>query len=158
MMMNTTSNPTVEPINKPALANHLLEDLLNPSISTLDLCNYYDLSLPQLRAIVNSMQFALAKQTIEDVSRARREIMEPEAQTLALARLTDICKDKPETPRHAETVRKAASKLMPTNNQHSCAPLHAQGPKTYITTKRIHNYRLVGSPQAEHAVHKTKQK
>lgn len=130
MMMNTTANPTAnpttEPINEPALSNFLLEDLLNPSISALDLCNHHNLSLPQLSAIINSEQFALAKQTIEEISRARRELMQPEAQTLALARLTDLCKDKPETPQHAETVRKAASKIISTERGHSCHPLHTQ--------------------------------
>lgn len=101
----------------PKLTDHLLEDLLNPSIGVLDLCNYHELSLTQLDTIINSEEFRIAKRTIESVSRARRELMQPEAETLALARMTDLLKDKPQTERHAETTRKAAAQVLREKNR-----------------------------------------
>lgn len=100
------------PVEQPTLTNHLLEDLLNPSISALDLCNYHGLSLPELNDIIESQEFQIAKRTIESISNARRDLMQPEAETLALARMTDLLKDKPETENHAETTRKAAAQIL----------------------------------------------
>ena len=96
----------------PKLTDHLLEDLLNPSIGVLDLCNHHEISLAQLETIINSEEFRIAKRTIESVSRARRDLLQPEAETLALARMTDLLKDKPTTERNAETVRKAAAQVL----------------------------------------------
>jgi len=103
---------TQDPDMTPTLTNALLEDLLNPSISALDLCNDHQLTLPKLVAIISSEQFEKARECIEQISAARQSLIEPEARTAALSRLTDLLKDKPETEKHAETLRKAASKLL----------------------------------------------
>ena len=113
----------------PKLTDHLLEDLLNPSIGVLDLCNYHELSLAELDAIINSEAFHIAKRTIESVSRARRELLQPEAETLALARMTDLLKDKPETERHAETARKAAAAVLRAKPRKDQPPTPASGKK-----------------------------
>ena len=89
-----------------------MEDLFNPSISTLDLCNLHQLSLPELAATLESETFKQAVKAFERINAARSAIIEPEAKALAAARLADQLKDKPTTPAHAETQRKAATKIL----------------------------------------------
>ena len=89
-----------------------MEDLFNPSISTLDLCNLHQLSLPELEATLESETYKQAVKAFERINAARTAIIEPEAKALAAARLADQLKDKPTTPAHAETQRKAATKLL----------------------------------------------
>ena len=134
-----TPNPNPQSLTPdpplPPLTDALLEDLVNPSISVFDLCNDHELSLKQLDAIINSEQFHRAKRTIESVSRARRELMQPEAETLALARMTDLLKDRPENERHAETVRKVATQILraaakDASNQRTPTPDQREAPPT----------------------------
>ena len=95
-----------------ALSKALLDDLLDPSISSHDLCNLHNLTLPALATILESESFAIARSCIERINAARASILLPESQTLAIARLTDQLKDRPQSPSHAESQRKSASKLL----------------------------------------------
>ncbi|MFG0245089.1 MAG: hypothetical protein ACF8MF_03440 [Phycisphaerales bacterium JB052] len=89
----------------------LIEDLLNPSITTAELCQLHNLTLDQLDHLLTSPEFENAHASFTRANATRRALLEDEAQTLAAARLTDLLRDRPETPAHAETVRKAATTL-----------------------------------------------
>jgi len=97
-------------IPNPSLPS-LIEDLLNPSITTAELCQLHQLTLDQLDDLLSSPQFDNAHKRFTRANATRRALLEDEAQTLATARLTDLLRDRPETPAHAETVRKAATTL-----------------------------------------------
>ncbi|MBO6740012.1 MAG: hypothetical protein JJ916_09150 [Phycisphaerales bacterium] len=101
----------------PPLSNDLLEDLLNPSISSLDLCAIHKLSLPALADLLESDKFKLAKSCMQRISTSRTDYVRPEAEALALVRTHDILKDKPTTPAHAETQRKASAYFLPSMSQ-----------------------------------------
>ncbi len=124
--MNNTNTPTTASTTSTesiaTITNALLEDLFNPSISTLDLCNYHDLSLPQLAAVLESETFADARAAFERINAARQSILTQESRPLALARLSDQLKDRPESPTHAESQRKAASKILSTTQAASAQP------------------------------------
>ncbi|MBL4699490.1 MAG: hypothetical protein JKX70_11730, partial [Phycisphaerales bacterium] len=107
------SSPSPSPDRSIAtLTNELLEDLTNPSMSAFEMCQIHHLTLIELAAILNSESFKIAVEAIEKIANARQQIIEPEARALASARLADILKDKPTTPAHAETQRKAATQLL----------------------------------------------
>lgn len=89
----------------------LIDDLLNPSITTAELCQLHNLTLDQLDDLLTSPEFENARARFTRANATRRALLEDEAQTLATARLTDLLRDRPETPAHAETVRKAATTL-----------------------------------------------
>ena len=99
------------------LTNALLEDLLNPSISSLDLCAIHKLSLPALADLLESDQFKLAQSCMKRINSSRTDFVQPEAEAIALVRTQDILKDKPETPAHAETQRKASAYVLPSMSQ-----------------------------------------
>ena len=101
----------------PPLSNDLLEDLLNPSISSLDLCAIHKLSLPALADLLESDQFKLAQSCMRRICTSRTDYVRPEAEALALVRTHDILKDKPTTPAHAETQRKASAYFLPSMSQ-----------------------------------------
>ncbi|MGV6813835.1 MAG: hypothetical protein ACWA5W_02360, partial [Phycisphaerales bacterium] len=107
------AQPSSSPNPAAPIINALLEDLFNPSISTLDLCNLHGLSLAKLADILESETFKAAREAFERINAARSSIIESEAKALATARLADQLKDNPESPSHAETQRKAASALLP---------------------------------------------
>ncbi len=110
--MTNTQEQTDSAKSIHTITNALLEDLFNPSISTLDLCNLHGLSLPELAATLESETFITAKESFERINAARQHIIGTESAALASARLADILKDKPESPAHAETQRKAATKIL----------------------------------------------
>ena len=86
----------------------------NPSVSTLDLCELHNLSLPELADLLESDQFRRAQDATRRINAARAAIVEPESKTLAIVRTHDLLKDKPTTPAHAETQRKAAQSITQT--------------------------------------------
>ncbi len=110
--MEQTSAQTDQSRSIATLTNELLEDLTNPSMSAFEMCQIHELTLIELAAILSSESFKLAVEAIEKIANARSAILEPEARALATARLADILKDKPSTPAHAETQRKAATHLL----------------------------------------------
>lgn len=115
-MNNTHENEITNQTESIAtITNALLEDLFNPSISTLDLCNLHALSLHELAATLESETFKHAQNAFERINAARTSIIEPESKALAIARLADQLKDKPESPSHAESQRKSANKLLCSN-------------------------------------------
>ena len=63
--MNNTQEKTDTTKSIHTITNALLEDLFNPSISTLDLCNLHDISLPELAATLESETFKQAKSAFE---------------------------------------------------------------------------------------------
>ncbi len=109
-----TSNPGTDLSTdlSTALLNELLEDLINPSLSALELCQIHSITLTELADILESDAFDKARSALERISKARTQIIEPEAKALAAARLSDVLKDKPATPAHAETQRKVANAIL----------------------------------------------
>ncbi len=110
MIKTDNTAQTTESIS--TITNALMEDLFNPSITTLDLCNLHGLSLHELATALESETFKQAAESFQRINAARLSIIEPEAVALATARLADQLKDHPESPAHAETQRKAATKLI----------------------------------------------
>lgn len=81
-------------------------------MSAFEMCQIHGLTLIELAAILDSDTFKLAAESLEKIANARQAILEPESRALASARLSDILKDKPTTPAHAETQRKCASSIL----------------------------------------------
>lgn len=97
--------------NTPTLTNALMHDLLDPTVSTLQLCDYHNLTLPQLIAITHSDEFAYFKAALKHMSAERKDLIDHEARYTAAAALKDIASQRPESDRHTETIRKAAAAL-----------------------------------------------
>jgi len=114
---NNSNNATAKQHEPIHLTNELLEDLTNPSISALDLCQIHACTLDQLAAVLESEHFQRATIAIERIANARTRLAEPESRSLATIRLLDQLKDKPTTPAHAETQRKAANHLLSTTSK-----------------------------------------
>ena len=122
------------PSPPPKLTNALLRDLLDPTVSTLDLCDYHDLSLTQITTILNSESFKRARDAFEEINTARAALVESESKFHAPAQLNNITKQLAENHAQTETIRKAASKLStrtpkpqrskPTKQQQQRTPLH----------------------------------
>jgi len=94
------------------LTNDLLEDLQNPTLGPLELCQLHNLTLPELAAILESESYQHAVECIERITTARDKLLEPQSKSLAKARLTDLLKTYPETEAQQETQRKAATTLL----------------------------------------------
>ena len=119
------------PSPPPKLTNALLRDLLDPTVSTLDLCDYHDLSLTQITTIINSESFKRAKADFEEINTARASLVESEAKFHAPAQLNNITKQLAENQAQSETIRKAASKLYSRpRNRKKAKPAQNQLPKT----------------------------
>ena len=145
---------------KPTLSDALLEDLFNPSISTLDLCQIHKLTLPELAAILESESYQLAVDCSRRINTARQSLIEPEAAALAMTRLHDMLKDRPQTPAHAETLRKTACKVIPmeprpiepaTDSAPATATKKAASSQTRLENKQTTDSDL--RPLALHQVH-----
>jgi len=94
------------------LTNELLEDLQNPTLGSLELCQLHNLTLPELAAILDSESYQQAVDCINRITALRDKLLEPESKSLAKARLTDLLKTYPETDTQRETQRKAATTLL----------------------------------------------
>jgi len=108
--MNNTCETTDRSINQ--LTGELLEDLQNPTLGPLELCQLHNLTLPELAAILESESYQQAVECIARISTARDKLLEPQSKSLAKARLTDLLKTYPETDAQRETQRKAATALL----------------------------------------------
>jgi hypothetical protein len=100
-----------DPQSLPPLSAALTRDLLDPTISALDLCDYHELNLIELQAIINSNDFQRLKAAIEEINTARQALIQPEARTAALAALNELTRRPIDSQQAAETARKAATKL-----------------------------------------------
>ena len=130
----------------PPLTNALLEDLLNPSISSLDLCAIHKLSLNALADLLESDQFKRAQSCMRRINTSRTDFVQPEAEALALVRTHDILKDKPETPAHAETQRKAGSALLPAPGGTGVSPVQSEAEGSCADLKSTNQRQLEGTP------------
>ena len=157
------------PSSPPPLSAALTRDLLDPTVSALDLCNYHDINLIELQAIINSNDFKKLKAAIEEINTARQTVIEPEARTAALATLTQILRQPIESQQHAETSRKAATKLEQITRPNTShrpprpkRPSNCSNPVKNASTPRIIPPLLVPSPSVnqdtqkrEHTMHRT---
>jgi hypothetical protein len=120
--ISTQTRPGAEHPSPPKLTNALMRDLLNPSVSTLDLCDYHNLPLSALIEIINSPDFKQLQSAFEQINAARTQLVNYEASFTTKASLNDITRQRPESEKHTETIRKSATKLStklstPTINQ-----------------------------------------
>tara|TARA_R110002111_G_scaffold120276_1_gene183376 strand:- start:902 stop:1876 length:975 start_codon:yes stop_codon:yes gene_type:complete len=130
MQMNTNQIDQAKPA--PKLTAALTRDLLDGSVSALDLCDYHNLKLNDLIAIINSDDFKYLKSSIEEIDTARQSILESQARTAALSTLTKLTTRPIESQHDAETTRKAATKL-----EHITRPRKADKNFTNSTSKTI---------------------
>ncbi len=137
--MEHTQQQTDQSRSIASLTDELLEDLINPSMSALEMCQIHRLTLVELATILESESFKQAAAALARIATARQTIIEPEARALATARLADILKDKPTTPAHAETQRKAAVVLL--------KPSKTQRPKPARKPNAANHIRKVVQPR-----------
>ena len=97
----------------PKLTANLTRDLMDPGLSVLDLCDHHDLNLNQLDELTRSPEFEDLRAFIARVSAARRELIELDAEPRALAALLETTRLPQEDQKSTETVRKAATRLLP---------------------------------------------
>lgn len=72
--MNTNTTNSTQPDHTiHTLTNELLEDLFNPSITTLDLCKLHALTLLELAAILESQTYTQAVESSHRINTARRD-------------------------------------------------------------------------------------
>lgn len=70
--MNTNTTNSTQPDHTiHTLTNELLEDLFNPSITTLDLCKLHALTLLELAAILESQTYTQAVESSHRINTAR---------------------------------------------------------------------------------------
>lgn len=135
--MNNTCETTDRSINH--LTNELLEDLQNPTLGSLELCQLHNLTLPELAAILDSESYQQAVECIARISTARDKLLEPESKSLAKARLTDLLKTYPETDTQRETQRKAATTLLsrsPATRPHRPSQSNQPSPHSSLAIQR----------------------
>jgi sRNA-binding protein len=92
----------------------LIDDLLNPAITTAELCQIHRCTLDELDDLLASPRFSHALARVKRINTARAALAQGDAQAIATTRLADLLRDRPETPAHAETQRKAATTLLQT--------------------------------------------
>ena len=118
-MRTNTDQIESKPTLTHLLTNELIEDLLDPSMSAFTMCKIHGLSLTELADLLESQTYSNLTADLDRISNARIKLIEPEARALATARLADQLKDKPTTPAHAETQRKAANTVLSTSKSMS---------------------------------------
>jgi len=104
----------------------LLPDLLNPSLSSTDLCHIHNLTLPQLDQLINSDEIQHQLAAAKRIAQARAEAITACAAPRAAAALADLTEATNE-----ETRRKAATKLL---GRTATQPKPAPRPKTNTVT------------------------
>jgi len=120
----------------PKLTAALTRDLLDPTVSALDLCDYHNLNLNQLVAIINSIDFKKLKAAIEEINTARQALIKPEARTAALTALTEITRRPIDSQQAAETARRAAAKLEQITRSSLTQGHHPNRPKSLTMPPR----------------------
>ena len=112
------------------LTNDLLEDLLNPTLTSLELCQLHSLTLPQLATILGSETFKHAVECIERIASKREKLIDAQSKPLAKARLLDLLKSYPETDQQRETHRKAATTILRASPRTPPRPAPKAPPRT----------------------------
>lgn len=87
------------------LTTELIHDLIVEPIPTLDICAKHELNLTQLRAILESDEFARMIAELEAIDRLRTPVFRHRA----INALESIMLQQPTGSIHAETIRKAAA-------------------------------------------------
>lgn len=104
----------------------LIDDLLNPSIITAELCQIHRCTLDELDDLLVSPRFSHALARVKRINTARAALANEDARAIATTRLADLLRDRPTTPAHAETQRKAATTLL--KDPASPYPAHTNPP------------------------------
>jgi hypothetical protein len=92
--------------------HRLLQTLTSPEVSTITLCEIHTLTLAQIAELTGSQTFEDALAAAERIAQFRLRLLKLEAEQLAWARLTDLARRHPVTPREQETSRKAAAQIL----------------------------------------------
>lgn len=101
--------PTIDP---DAQLEDLLEDLLDPSITAIDLCRRHALTLAQLTEFLQGPLFAHLTAAASTLSSARTKLLALDIAPKALAALLATTQADQESRQLNETIRKAATKLL----------------------------------------------
>gem|GEM_PF-5920575 len=109
MQMNTNTTDHTQPTIQ--LTAQLTRDLLDGSLTTLDLCDIHNISLPNLLALIQSPDFQTLSSAITQINQARTQLIESESKPAALETLTRVAQQPTTTPQSTETARKAAAKI-----------------------------------------------
>ncbi len=94
------------------LTNELFNDLLDPCLSTLDVCRKHAVPITDLRLILASDHFQQSAQALIEAEELRSAALAPDRRERALATLDAITQQQPSTPTHTECIRRAASALL----------------------------------------------
>lgn len=89
----------------------LFQDIIDHRITAIEICIKHDLTIDELAEVVESPQFTRAARQLAEIERMRAAVTAPIRHRVALAVLQHIAENEPETPTHAETVRKCAAQL-----------------------------------------------
>lgn len=109
-MQSHTSSTTDTP-PQPQLTKALMHDLLDPSLSILHICDYHNLTLNQLEALLDSEDYKTTRRCFNNIASARDELITTDAEPRARAALAAITRQPMEDHRQTESIRKAASKI-----------------------------------------------
>lgn len=95
-----------------ALTPDLFFDLIDSSLSAIDICTAHELSFDQLEAVVASPDFTRASGRLKFVEQTRCQATDTLRRTAALRILEEIAAQQPTCPTHAETIRLAAAQIL----------------------------------------------
>lgn len=93
------------------LTPDLFQDIIDHDLTAVDICIKHDLSIDELAQIVQSPEFTHAARQLAAIENIRTAATAPLRQRLALRTLQKIAELEPQSPTHAETVRKSAAQL-----------------------------------------------
>ena len=97
------------------LTKGLCRHLLDPAAHPFDICDQHNLTLPELRAILDSEHVRAIADHIAAISAARESLNAPHARFTAIRQLTELAESphhqSPLEVRAAETTRRAAAAL-----------------------------------------------
>lgn len=94
------------------LTNELFNDLLDPCLSTLDVCRKHAVPITDLRLILASEHFQQTARALIEAEELRSAALAPDRRERALATLDAITQQTPTTPTHTECIRRAAATLL----------------------------------------------
>lgn len=97
----------------------LLEDLQNPTLGSLELCQLHSLTLPELAAILESETYKQAAECIARIATARDKLQEPESKSLAKAASPASSRPTPKPTNNAKPNAKPGANSSPAPQYHT---------------------------------------
>lgn len=94
------------------LTDAVFNDLLDPTITLLDVCRQHAIPIENLPAILSSDPFRIATEALHAATDLRAKALAPERRERALATLDTIVRQPPTSPAHTDCIRRAAGALL----------------------------------------------